>query len=301
MRSRLDALPVEIALAGDHAEAVRRWIESVAGWQALAVGDDPAVPPVLRIADVPGSDRPGPTPLPSVLLISVDDDAAAAAAAGRAADEVLRWPVDRDRLEDVAAGLIARSRDELERPELRVGGAAGGVGTTTVALALGAIASWELGAALVITHGAVPAPLERRLPVGALAATGAWDAAERLPGVRGLRALRCDGPAVGAAVSPGAARLVIRDLGVRVEVDTLVVRRDRAGLEAVGSATSALTVCIDDGPVGPRTFRRAAAGRRIVVVPTSARVARAGARLRVPAGLPGSWLRALRPVLGGGR
>jgi hypothetical protein len=55
MRSQIDALPVRLALRGPHRDAIRRWIESVAGWQP--VEDDAAqlVPPRLVVADVPGS------------------------------------------------------------------------------------------------------------------------------------------------------------------------------------------------------------------------------------------------------
>lgn len=297
---RPDALPVLVALSGPHARSVRRYVEGVAGWQAVDAATGAYVPPSLRLVDVSSVPlaRDGP---PVVLLVDAADDpvAAARAAVSTAAAAVLGWPDERDLL-PAAAGRLARSAALPSVTELRVGGAAGGVGTTTVALALAGLAAWHSGPTLLLTHGAVPAPagLVRNAPD--LAGAGTWEQAVRVPGVEGLRVARTHRPAHDAEVDAGGARLVVRDLGVDIGADVLVLRRDGGGLQALHDSGGAIAVVVDIGPASPRAVQAAAAERRTVVVPHSARVARAGLAERVPAGLPGSWLRALRPVLAGG-
>jgi hypothetical protein len=56
-------------------------------------------------------------------------------------------------------------------------------------------------------------------------------------------------------------------------------------------------VVVGRGLLSDERLAQLAGARRIVHVPTSVRVARAVLRGQVPAGLPGSWIDALRPVL----
>lgn len=299
-RERPEALPVLVALGGPHARSVRRHVEHAAGWQPVDAATAALVPPALRLVDVAAAPLPGDGP-PVVLLVDEGDDpvAAARAAAASGAGEVLRWPDERDRLPTVAARL-ARRPPVPAVLELGVGGASGGVGTTTVALALAGLVAWQAGPTLLLTHGAVPAPAgPTRRPVD-LAGAGTWEQAVPVPGVDGLRLVRTGRPAGDPPVDAGAAGLVVRDLGVEWGADVLVLRRDGAGLEALRDSGCAIAVVVDTGPAPDRALRAAAAGRRTVVVPVSARVARAGLAGRVPAGLPGRWLAALRPVLAGG-
>ncbi len=292
-----DALPVRLALAGPHATAVARWVESVVGWQAVEAAASRLVPPVLALADVLGASA-APPDLPLVLLVADDDGARAAAAAAVRAAAVVAWPTDRDQLVGVATAVVAAPKPR-ETLELSVGGAAGGVGTTTVALALGGLLAWRRQRTLVLTHGAVPGPGGRSIPVEELDGVPLWDLAAPSPGAPTLRVLRLPVPVPTEVVEAAPAALVVRDLGVEVAGDVLVVRRDRAGLEALTRSTAAAAVVMDTGSAPSRLLVRAAGGRRLITVPWSARVAQAAFVGRVPAGLPGSWLRALQPVLTG--
>lgn len=289
-----EALPVRLCLLGPDAPAVDRWIGSL-GWQA--VGSDPSVPvtPVLALADVPAALDGGPldTGEDTVLLVAGDAPLdAARAATHRAVREVAGWPDDRDALPVIAKRvLVGRSGPVVD--DLRVAGGAGGVGTTTVALALAGLCAWRGRRTLVLSVGSRSGRQD-----GELEGTTAWRGAEAVPGIAGLRVLAVEDPDV--PVGAGPASLVVRDLGCATETDVLVVRRDRAGLDAVRVTTAGVVVVTDAGPAPPSALRRAAAGRRLVTVPWSVRVARAGLRGRVPAGVPGSWLRALEPVVGRG-
>lgn len=302
MGSQIDALPVRLSLRGAHREAIRRWVETVAGWQPVEGDAAQIVPPRAVLADAPGADGAVDDGLPMVLLVGDDTDPVVAAAAGTHAAAVLRWPHDRDRVPEQVAALIGRER-RGGVATVTVGGAAGGVGTTTVALALGGLAAWHVGPALVVSHGTVHAPTTRTWDAAALTGAGTWDAADPVPGVAGLRVVRLAAPAPRCEVDPGAARFVVQDVGPDEDVDVLVVRRDRAGLTALSRSTAALVVLADVGMAPARAVDDAAGGRRLVTVPWSPRVGRAGLRRQVPAAIPGSWLRRISPALsdGGGR
>lgn len=300
----LEALPVVLELARPDAARVVAWVEGVLGWQPVDLGAG-GLPARLRIADVAGaaraSDRGAPAPeMPAVLLVGADDAPVAVAAAVRRLGPaaVIAWPDGRDELVATATDLVARARpatsDELL---LRVGGAAGGVGTTTVALALGALASWRHGATLVVTWGVVPSGIPRTVPLDALAGQRTFDEAAPVAGVPGLRVVRAAAPPTGMAVDPGRAAVVVRDVGVDDDADILVLRRDAAGVAALERSAAAVAVVLDDGlaPVG--AVAGAAGGRPVLTVPRSVRVARAGLLQRVPTALPASYLRSLRPLV----
>lgn len=295
-----EALPIRLALGGPYAVSVARWVESVVGWQAVEAAASRLVPPVLALADVIGASA-APADLPLVLLVADDDEPRAAAAAAAHAAAVVDWPADRDELVEVAAAVSPTVTNPRETLELRVGGSAGGVGTTIVALALAGLVAWRRQPTLVLTHGAVPGPGGRGISPEELAGVPLWDLAAPSPGVPGLRVLRLPVPVTTQQVEVAPATLVVRDLGVDVAGDILVVRRDRCGLEALASSAGAAAVAMDTGPAPMRLLIRATAGRRLVTLPWSARVAQAAFAGRVPGGLPGSWLRALEPVLAGTR
>ncbi len=299
-RAETDALPVHLALAGTHAVAVSRWVESVVGWQAVEAAASRLVPPVLAIADVLGAST-APADLPVVLLVAEDDHPMAAAAAAARAAAVVAWPADRDQLAETATAVSAIAPMRRETLELSVGGAVGGVGTTIVALALGGLVAWRRQPTLVLTHGAVPGPGGRGLSPEELVGVSLWDLAAPSPGVPNLRVLRLPVPVPAQMGEAGPATLVVRDLGVEVAGDVLVIRRDRPGLEALTRSAAAVVVVMDTGPAPLRLLARAAGGRRLVTLPWSARVAQAAFVGRIPAGLPGSWLRTLAPVLAGAR
>lgn len=292
------ALPVAVDVTGPTGAAVRSWCEGGLGWQVVdGDGSDP-VPPMLRLCDheastdAPRVDRP----LPARVLLLVDGIEAVAAAdlARRLRPAaVLRWPVDRDRLPEVADRLVAAARDATPAvPCLHVGGSAGGVGTTTVALALGGLRAWSGTPTLVGVRGSGLSP--RAVPTAALGAADVWAAADPRPGIDGLRAVRLIDDAPLPEIVDPSVRSVVLDRGVSAEVDVLVCRLDRAGAVALERTGAAVTVVVGEPLLPDRTVRALLHGRPVVPLPLSARVARAGLKDRVPADLPGSFLAGLR-------
>lgn len=329
------ALPIAVDLSAERADAVRSWVEGMLGWQVVDGSDADPVPAVLLLRDhrdlrpagVSGSapdpasivelsaDAPrsveaaavtdpaaGPADrdpgLPTVLLLPDGSDpvqaAATAARLGPAA--VLGWPSDRDRLPAVAAGLLEVPRRREGSPaRLIVGGSAGGVGTTTVTLALAGLRAWSGTRTLAAVRGLGSG--HRGVPTAALGGGDLWAAAERVPGIDALRAIRLVDHGMIPEITDPAIEAVLLDLGPDPDCDVLVCRPDAAGLAALAVTTAAAIVLVGDGAVPGRALMSAAAGRPVLRVPWSARVARAGATGRVPAGLPGSWVAGLRPLL----
>ena len=302
------ALPVHLAVGGAEAEAVSAWIEGVLGWQLSdPVGQDP-VPAVLRIVDPAGATTPVASrardDLPTLLLVP---DAAPPAAAAVAASRVqpaavLGWPSQREELPQLATALLSRPRNH--RPGgpaiLRVGGSAGGVGATTVALALAGLKAWGGLATLAAVrgHGLSWCPV----PTAALGGRELWAAADALPGFDGgLRAVRLVDAEQVPQVRDPAISAVVLDLGPEPDCDVLVCRPDGAGLAAMARTAAAAVVLFGSGPVPRAAIERASEGRRRIELPYSARVARAALKGRVPAGLPGSFVARLTPLLGGPR
>ena len=240
---------------------------------------------------------------PVVVLVGPDDDPWTVAKVVRRADAAVPWPAGHDDLEEVVAQLLGRSaapdagsshdRAGGGLEGLVVGGACGGVGTTTVAITLAAARVWERhgGRALAITSGPTPVPDVRSVDRDVVAGHRAWAAGADVPGVPGLRVVRSRVPA-GRIRGPDDVAIVV-DVGVvdpaGQEVDVLVVRRDAAGLAAVARAACHTVVVADVGPVPRTRLVQACAGRRVVVAPWSVRVARAHALGRVPGSLPGSY------------
>lgn len=292
-----EALPVVLELSGPIAGRVRRHLEGELGWQPVET--EGPVPARVRIVDVPASPTAGPGPLPTWLVVTDQDEAdvAARAATRIGAVEVVRWPPPEGAFVAAAAGLRQELRP-VELPELRVGGASGGVGCTTVALALGGLGAWAGEPTTVVTHGASPHPAAPSIDPETLSSPDVGRAACAVRGVPGLELLHVTSPAPDVPVQL-AGRSVVRDLGVTHRiVDVLVVRRDAAGLAAAG-ATAAGTVLVSDvGIVPARAFRDAVGGRRVALLPWSVRVARAALLGRVPASLPGRWLRELATAVG---
>lgn len=283
---------VSLVLAGPHADAITRFVEA-RGWQPT---DGGPLHPDVRLTDVEAADRGVDDGTPVVLLVGpgVRGVAGARAAAVSGARSVLDWPDERERLPEIVAPFRARERPGP--PRLTVGGAAGGVGTTTIALTVAGLSAWRGARVLALTHGSVPAACGPAVDGDALAGPGTWSAATPVAGIGRLRVLRVRGPVAGGPVHAGPADLVVCDLGVTTDADVLVVRRDRAGLSALEDTTAGTVVCTDLGVASARGIVRLAGGRRLVVLDWSVRVARAALRRRIPAGLPGAWVRRLAGV-----
>lgn len=284
------ALPVRLAV-DDRLEAeLVPWLEGTLGWQVTG-GDE--LPAAIGLVS-PG--RPAPTGVPTVLLVRDDDPPHHAARAASSGATVVRWPEERDHLGEVALRLLAGPGRPRPATTLRLGGAAGGVGTTTVALALGGLLAWHGRDVLVVASGDVPVPDVPVVAPDALSAHRTWDAAAPIDGVGGLRVVATHAGPRSAVTVPDEV-VVLRDDGVAHDVDVLVCARDRAGTEALRATTAGVAVVVARGPLTPAGWARASGGSiRQVGVEVSARVARAGLLQRVPTALPGRWLASLAPI-----
>lgn len=298
------ALPVRLALRRHDAGAVQRWVEGVLGWQVVDGRTPGEVPAALELRDHPpdaasrADDGEAMGRLPTVLLVAEDADAVTAATSALAtgAGAAVAWPRDRDRLAEVALGVLDGAATPTTRSRLlRFGGAAGGVGTTTVALAVAGLHAWAGIPTLALVRGRGLGL--RAVDAGAVSDPALWARASALPGVPALKAVQVEGHAPG--VVPGDPRpgVVAQDQGVDDDVDVLVCRPDAAALDAMDRTTAGVVVVVGHGAVGLPRLGAAAAGRTRIWLPWSARVARAGLTRRVPAGLPGAWLRRLGPVV----
>lgn len=290
-----DAMPVHLTLDASRRAAVQDWVGTL-GWQVVDEDAAMLVPPVVTLTDVTSTD--GCDRTPAVLLVEPGDDpvASASRALTLGTTAVLCWPDDRDELPATVEHLTATAPAGTRGTTMRVGGAAGGVGATTVALALGGLSAWQGRRTLVATRGDLPAPEAPIVDADALAAGTTWRAARAARGVPGLRVVAITGASVSCPAVEGV-ELTVHDVGPDDDCDVLVVRRDAAGLRALERSSAGTAVVVDQGPARAGQLREVAAGRRLVTVPFSTRVARAGLARRVPAGLPGAWLRGLTPVL----
>jgi hypothetical protein len=303
------ALPVELVVRGRSLETVRRAVEGALGWQPVDEDTATLVPPALRLIDVVGAaDLPRAAPgrghVPSLLLVGASDAPVAVAQAVLASrpSEVLGWPAD---TVELAAAAARATASPVERAPgvatVRLGGAAGGVGTTTVALALAGFAAWRGHAAVVASTDALLLPAGAPLvEPGALAAPDLWSRAAPVTGVPALRTVRTLAPALDVGLTDPAIGIAVLDLGPATEVDVLVCRPDAHGVAALATTTAAAAVVVGSGPVPDRDLVEAAGPRRTIRVPWSARVARAAVVGRVPAALPGRFVRSLRPLVPSG-
>lgn len=299
-------LPVAIDLTGVLGQEVTSFVEGEGGWQVVAPEGPPR--PVLVLTASPATLRAG---TPSVLVVegTPDRDETRAGLLAGALD-VIGWPGDRDRLLEAPRRAAAAPPVQGGPLVLRVGGAAGGVGTSTVALALAGLLAWRgrrtvvvgaddlLGLAGVdgwrgpgLAEIALLAPADVPAEVAALV--------RPVAGVPGLGLL--GGGEVLAALTGTAgwpADAVVADVRTAVQAADLVVARPDARLRAA-AALAAPVLLAGDGPLDTRGVRRVLGRRPAARLPASARVARAGLAGRVPAALPGSWLAVLDTLLVG--
>jgi hypothetical protein len=293
------ALPVTLDLRARTHDTVRRTVEGQLGWQPVDELTASLVPPAVRLVDVAASPSDA---TPAVLLVASDDDPLTAA---QAVDRlrpaaIVAWPDADGRL----PGAVARATVSLRsvRPvaaTLRIGGAGGGVGTTTIAAAVAGASGWRGRRTLLVSGDRVLLPA--RTPTvapSALAATDLWERAAPVAGVPGARAVRTTEPAFDGRVSAPSVEATVVDLGVADDVDVLVCRPDAAAVAVLERTSAAAVVVVGDGPVPARDL--VTSGRRRIDVPWSARVARAAVVGRVPASLPGRFVRALLPLVPGG-
>ena len=304
------ALPVALACAPTLDDALRRWVEGILGWQPVDDDPDGPVPPAVRLAD-PGGHRAlaladdrvagGTGEVPTVLVVPDGSDAVEVArlVARAAPAAVLAWPRERDRLPDLVASVLAAPRARRrDARTLRVGGSAGGVGATTVVLALAGLAGWARLRTLAVVSGHAPVRSAPRVAAAAITSPDLWTRASPLHGVEGARVVGVDGT---PREVPGGRgfELAVVDAGheVDVDVDVLVCRPDAAAIEAVATTSAGAVVVVGDGLVPLARLVELAGGRRVLPVARSVRVARAHLEGLVPTALPGRWLRGLVPVV----
>ncbi|MBA2319449.1 MAG: hypothetical protein H0V93_16955 [Euzebyales bacterium] len=294
-------VPVAVVLLGGLGREVTAFAETEAGWQVVGVDGPPR--PELVLAAAPSAD------LPTVVVIdgTPTPEAVREHLAGGAVD-VIGWPGDAERLLTAPLRIRGRTATPDGPPVLRVAGAAGGVGTSTVALALAGLLAWSGRRTLVVGGddllalcgvGAWTGPGAVEVSALEHPDAGAEVAALRRPvaGVDGLCALGGGGLVRSTAGWPADA--VVVDAGQALGDDPdLVCSRPDVGLQAVAGRSRAVVV-IGDGPLDRGGVRAALGYAPAGWLPASARVARAGLGGRVPSGLPGAWLRQLREVLGG--
>lgn len=277
------ALPVSVDLTDpDLAADVTSHIESVLGWQAMAPG--PHLPVRLRLADAPD---PGGPPTVVIRRGAGGPDIRDAVRAG--ALDVLTWPDDAARLTDLVPPPVAV---RPARRVLVVAGAAAGVGTSTVALALGALHAWTGQRVLVLTDrsGLQLAGVDR--------AEAAGGGSIEVPGVPRLR-LGTDLPGpTGATEGCGDLDVLVADGGTTSRATILVGRPDGRLLRALTAptTTAAVVVTVGEGALHPAELARVIGDRDAIALPWSFRVGRAGLRGRVPGALPGRYLAALGPA-----
>jgi hypothetical protein len=283
----LRALPVLIQVSHTHASSVRRFVDGVLGWQPV---EHDALGPLRARIQLTDDPLAVSDALPTVLL--VDDDGLSGWQAKQLADHpgaaVCLWPSERAELPALVTTMLAQHTKHPHVSTLTVGGAAGGVGTTTVALVLAGLSAADTHNTLAVIND--QSSTVRLVPTAALADPALWTQATAVAGVSACRVVCVsDAAAVTPVRDPQIAQTVY-DVGVAHDVDVLVLRPDRAGLYALGRTTASVVVVVGAGAYAPAKIDALAGSRRVVHVEHSMRVARAVALERVPAGCPGRWL-----------
>lgn len=300
MRADAD-LPVAITLPQPLLGEVAAWVEGDVGWQLVSPEGPPA--PALVLTDTPRSGQP------CVVVVSgMPSGEQVRAGLGQGALDVVGWPHERDRLVSLADAGAPELTESDGPTHLRIGGAAGGVGTSTVCLAIGGLLAWAGLRVLVVGDD----DLLRLCGYGPWTGPGAVematlraaDARNELPGlcrpvagVDGLAVLGGGGSAVASTVAwpVGVVVADVRTPPSPEAVDLVVARPDGALQQVANSRAPVLLVGAGslDRRGAQQLLGRAPAGW----LAASARVARAGLAGRVPSSLPGSWLSALDKAL----
>ncbi|HEX6257786.1 MAG TPA: hypothetical protein VFZ70_18400 [Euzebyales bacterium] len=273
----IDDLPVSVALPAPLDAEVVAWVEGDLGWQVVDAGGSLA--PVLALADAPQGGDPW-----IAIVDGVPGDVAVTALLTAGAEDVVGWPDDRERIPLIATRIDVHRRVAPRGARLEIAGVAGGVGTSTLALALGGLLAWGGAAALVVGGD------------GMLALVG--DAGRRAGGgthvaVDGVPRLSVAGRHGATAPAAWSGDVVVVDAGTRVTPSTtLVVARPDGALRRAARGDHPVVVN-GDRPVVAADVRRLLGRPPIAHLPWSARVARAAVAGRVPSALPGRWLRDL--------
>lgn len=289
-------LPVHIAVAGAWRDQLVAWCESDLRWQIVDPGG--ALQPAAVLTD-------DPTLADGAVVVISDEQMAATGvdmrshSRARGAVAVIAWPSQRHELVDAIARVVARAglpqTPRISARSLRVAGIAPGVGTSTVALALGAWAAWS-GIPTVV---AGDADMLRLCGFGPWQGPGARELsllpqqdllrevnslAQRVPAVPKLRVIGGGGRHLGGVTLGSLCVLIVDDRTDHLTADVLVAQRpEPQGVRMVGR-------CDPGAAVMPEGLPRPPSARPIA---DDVRVRVAGRTGRVPSGLPGRWLRDL--------
>jgi hypothetical protein len=277
----IDDLPVAVALPAPLDAEVVAWVEGDLGWQVVDAGGSLA--PVLALADAPQGDAPW-----VAVVDGIPDAAAVTALLTSGAEDVVGWPDGRGRIPLIATRIDVHRRVAPRGVRLEVAGVAGGVGTSTLTLALGGLLAWGGAAALVVGGDGL---LALAGDAGRRAAAGTHVAVDGVP------RLSVTSRHGGIATAAWTGDVVVVDAGTRVTPSTtLVVARPDGALRRAAHADHPVVVN-GDRPLAAADVRGLLGRPPVAHLPWSARVARAGVAGRVPAGLPGRWLRHLGDAL----
>src|SRR5690606_28421668 len=233
------------------------FVEGEAGWQVVA--DEGPPPPVLALVAEPVAERP------CVVVVDGTPDAGQVRAGLLAgALDVIAWPQERARLLDAPLRVPRAAAQVADATVLRVVGAAGGAGTSTVALALVGLFAWSGRPAVVVGDDDLlalcgmgpwqgPGAVEVAALGGAHAAAEVATLARPVGGVPGLRVLG-GGGVVGDGAAAWDAAVVVCDLGSRGDLAAadLVVGRPDGSLRRVRDVAAPVVV------VGERPLDRGA-------------------------------------------
>lgn len=140
----LDDLPVAVALPAPLDADVAAWAEGDLGWQVVEAHG--SLTPALALSDGPVGR------LPWIAIAAGALDARTVTALLTAgAEDVVAWPGDRERIPVVATRIAVHRRSATGGSRLAVAGVAGGVGTSTISLAIAGLLAW--GGAEVLAVG----------------------------------------------------------------------------------------------------------------------------------------------------
>ncbi len=300
-------LPVSVELPGVLGQEVTAFVEVEAGWQVVSAGGSLA--PVLALAAAPVPGRASVVVVPGPVGSAVVREALLSGAL-----DVIGWPQDRARLLEAPlraarGGPSASAGRGAGR--FAVGGLAGGAGTSTVALGVAAVLAWSGRRTVVVGDSDLLVLCGMgpwRGPGSAeLAALGPDGAAAELPGlvrpVPGVDGLSVLGGGPVSSTAGWPADVAVVDLGVVgrgsavVGADLLVARPDSCLAAAGAAPADAAVLVVGEGPLDRTAVRRVLGRAPDGWLPRCARVARAGVAGRLPSGMPGSYLAALRDVL----
>jgi hypothetical protein len=250
----------------------------------------------MRLLDGGRTDR-----LPTVLLVEDDDVPALAADVARRLQPagVCRWPDGRDALPGLVARTVGTTSRRRRAAACCASAASRGRRDDHRRTRADRLAAWSGQRALAVVHGHAGVRDATPVPADAVVAPDLWVARHRCPDSSGARVVHTgERPPVPPA-EDRRVELSVLDVGTgprSTSSSAVLTVRPPSSCPSrwpVRSSSSA-------GPAHPERVHELAGGRRVVHVPTSVRVARAVLRGHVPAGLPGSWLDELRPVLDAG-